>query len=382
MHLLRPYPDELLGSFLHRATRQLGLSSKALMPALSGTSNKSLPMLITRHDGFAQAFGMELEDFVQKHTLLPYAIAFMHPQAQRHTLASLLTGSDTSVSTAAQNAIKGSRWLRFCPACMAEDLRQYGDTYWHRMHQLPAVSMCVAHQCGLLTSDVNVRATTTMLPPVEARGQAVPFNLPSTAINFAIAQRSRAALEGELAIQDWSRHYRKRAAQLHYTRNGGNVFGGVVSRDLLTFYGESYLRTFGLDYTPGTGKAWPALMFRASFSNSTALKHILMNVFLDSSPLPSKSPREAGGKYGRPRRDWSQLETHILNRLEEAIARHRRQNTRITLKELYEIAGATKILHHNRSKMPRLADWIEEFKASSNSERQTGRRPRVYKKPV
>ena len=86
MHLLRFYPDELLGSCLNRATRQLGLSFKKLLPALSGTSNTALPMLITKHEGFAQAVGMTMKDFVQQHTLLPYAIAFMSPQVRDRTL--------------------------------------------------------------------------------------------------------------------------------------------------------------------------------------------------------------------------------------------------------------------------------------------------------
>src|SRR5690606_33041430 len=140
------------------------------MPLLSGTSNTAIPMLITRHVGFARAFGMTLEEFVLQHTLLPYAIAFMTPEARSRTLNSLLTDTNASISTAAQNATKGSRWLRFCPECRKEALYQYGDSYWRRMHQLPGVLVCAIHRCALVVSNVSVRATTTMVPPVEALG--------------------------------------------------------------------------------------------------------------------------------------------------------------------------------------------------------------------
>ena len=108
---------------------------------------------------------------------------------------------------------------------MTDDLHRYGDTYWHRMHQLPGVALCVAHGCELLVGKVNVRATTTMGPPLEAKGQKIPSRLRSKAVNFEIAECSRAALYGELPIQNWNLHYRDQAAQLNYAKVGGESLG-------------------------------------------------------------------------------------------------------------------------------------------------------------
>lgn len=49
----------------------------------------------------------------------------------RPTLGSL-TFSDSAV-------------LGFCPSCREHDLRQYGMSYWHRLHQLPIVFLCPHH---------------------------------------------------------------------------------------------------------------------------------------------------------------------------------------------------------------------------------------------
>jgi len=35
--------------------------------------------------------------------------------------------------------------LRFCPSCREHDLRQFGMSYWHRLHQLPIVFFCPHH---------------------------------------------------------------------------------------------------------------------------------------------------------------------------------------------------------------------------------------------
>jgi hypothetical protein len=115
-------------------------------------------------------------------------------------------------------------------------------------------------------------------------------------------------------------------------------------------------------------------MFRASFPNSAAVKHILLNVFLDSASKPSKCPREAGGKYGKPRVDSFRIEANILQKLEEGASKHRQDNTRATLKELYQKIGAAKVPHHNRQKMPRVVEWLDEFNASRHAEQQKGRR--------
>jgi hypothetical protein len=48
-------------------------------------------------------------------------------------------------------------WLRFCPCCVKEDRKQYGEAYWHRLHQLTGVEVCPIHQTFLENSNVRAR---------------------------------------------------------------------------------------------------------------------------------------------------------------------------------------------------------------------------------
>jgi hypothetical protein len=41
--------------------------------------------------------------------------------------------------------------------CVEQDRRQYGETYWHRSHQLPGIELCPEHECRLLSTSVPYR---------------------------------------------------------------------------------------------------------------------------------------------------------------------------------------------------------------------------------
>ncbi len=49
-----------------------------------------------------------------------------------------------------------SEYLQFCPQCLAEDLQHYGEMYWHRLHQVAGVRVCLIHGVGLENSKVLV----------------------------------------------------------------------------------------------------------------------------------------------------------------------------------------------------------------------------------
>ncbi len=44
------------------------------------------------------------------------------------------------------------QYLRYCPECAKEDIRKYGEAYWHRLPQLPGVRFCPKHGCHIKNS--------------------------------------------------------------------------------------------------------------------------------------------------------------------------------------------------------------------------------------
>ncbi|MBB5336415.1 hypothetical protein HNR32_001563 [Pectinatus brassicae] len=53
------------------------------------------------------------------------------------------------------------RCLRYCLACAANDREQYGEAYWHRIHQIIGIHVCPVHQCYLMDSSVMISGKAT-----------------------------------------------------------------------------------------------------------------------------------------------------------------------------------------------------------------------------
>lgn len=52
-------------------------------------------------------------------------------------------------------------FMKYCPLCANEDRQQYGETYWHRKHQIRGVTVCYKHGCMLENSNVTAKSEQT-----------------------------------------------------------------------------------------------------------------------------------------------------------------------------------------------------------------------------
>lgn len=60
-------------------------------------------------------------------------------------------------------------FLKYCPMCADEDRRQYGEAYWHRVHQIRNMQICMKHSCRLVNSLVVAKSEQTFtLCPAES----------------------------------------------------------------------------------------------------------------------------------------------------------------------------------------------------------------------
>lgn len=62
--------------------------------------------------------------------------------------------------------------LRYCPACAANDREQYGEAYWHRIHQLIGIQVCPVHRCYLMDSSVMISGKAT--PSLKTAEEMIP----------------------------------------------------------------------------------------------------------------------------------------------------------------------------------------------------------------
>lgn len=102
----------------------------------------------------ALAAGVSLEQFVQKHSLLPfYRIVVCND-------TDLIQGHLSSLNIVREFGVDVRRnpLAKFCPDCVREDNESRGYAYWRRFHQTPGVHWCDKHYCQLAQSPLGLKA--------------------------------------------------------------------------------------------------------------------------------------------------------------------------------------------------------------------------------
>ncbi|WP_080428290.1 TniQ family protein [Burkholderia ubonensis] len=162
----RPYPDEILGSWLARIRLHNGVSGWRTLLKQAGFTNHymaKLYNLVPYSSSVERLFlllGMTYEDALLNLTTLPYRLTF--------NAAPIISGylpgtqllpkiySDRQNSGLDLHRILplpiGEKNIRYCSACLLSDYQIYGEPYWHRAHQLPSIQYCHLHQVELRTA--------------------------------------------------------------------------------------------------------------------------------------------------------------------------------------------------------------------------------------
>lgn len=128
---------------------------------------KHIPGLLTSPDfsKIAECIGKDVRTLHAEHTC-------------RNMLKSSVTGGqvadDKSVSLHKGGDYISQPW-RWCPECTAEDIEQFGITYYRRDHQVPGVKTCSKHHTTLVSADCHqcgFKANSLkkmLIPPVDGK---------------------------------------------------------------------------------------------------------------------------------------------------------------------------------------------------------------------
>lgn len=157
------YPDELVYSLLSRFYQQSGYISyvyaaediyvyKQVRPDhyFINVLSPEMKKMITKQ--------LSMEQLIEKHTMYPYYARFMKPNRKKKAFESLvnLNGNYSNLLVVPQRKNKEPRYLRYCPICAKQDREQYGETYWHRSHQMIGIEICPIHKCYLVNSSLLI----------------------------------------------------------------------------------------------------------------------------------------------------------------------------------------------------------------------------------
>ncbi len=155
------YPDELVYSLLSRYYSKSGypayifaaedlFENKIIKPDIEFLNplKKEVLDVITKNTS--------IESIIKDHTMFPYYGRFINKERRRKAYETLMEMSGSIYNLLAIPTNKEKRYLRYCPYCVEEDREKYGETYWHRTHQMIDVNICPIHSCKLINSSVII----------------------------------------------------------------------------------------------------------------------------------------------------------------------------------------------------------------------------------
>ncbi|MEW5961718.1 MAG: TniQ family protein [Chloroflexota bacterium] len=181
-----PYPDELFYSLCARYSERMRYPSKAAVnQELFGYRRASANVDLPRRLGFLTAAlppghsCRDLNPLIDRHTLWPFYRPFLSVERQQAVLMAMKGRGGHNPALRAGTAgteIPRPEWLRYCPACVAEDRRRFGEGYWHRLHQVVGVYVCPIHAVWLENSPVGVgwRRASAEFVPAEGSLHPIP----------------------------------------------------------------------------------------------------------------------------------------------------------------------------------------------------------------
>lgn len=153
-----PYPDELLYSAAARYHYRSKYKKTAFTTRdLFNNDAYKIPVDLPSHidnliDRLPPGHSYTAGELIEKHTLYPFYAPFL-PKERARTIRDYMRSSSKGGSIYALVGLLSFKiylsGLRFCPACAAKDREIYGETYWHRPHQLPGVFVCAKHSLFL-----------------------------------------------------------------------------------------------------------------------------------------------------------------------------------------------------------------------------------------
>ena len=160
------YPDELLYSMFARYYERSGYLAYifAAEDLFQNKNERPDVEFINRLTQDAQSVihkKMSADEVIMNHTMFPYYGRFLGKERRTEAYFALLNTDGNYRNLLPMPKAKRQRFLRYCPICLNMDRDKYGETYWHRIHQMQGIDICPIHFCVLQNTDIAIGSTTS-----------------------------------------------------------------------------------------------------------------------------------------------------------------------------------------------------------------------------
>lgn len=288
----QPYPDETFYSWIARyhersANYFASNTLESIYNSRTGCAIYGLPTgLQIFCDQLQPLISYKLEDIILHHTSLPYyssSLPKKRIQAASEKMSGTLNSDVQGILGALGSTVKEFRYLRYCENCVEEDIKHYGEPYWHRTHQLPGVLVCPHHHSPTLNSVVDKQHLKSPLYISAAR--SAKLNVLQKKV-FTDPRLIKIAHESHRLVSKFHRpvtsaRYRPDIIRLGFNK-GSVINQGKLGDAFSSYWDEPLLKHLGVMVDFNSESSWLKFMTRRTRGGlqSHPLQHILFRLFL------------------------------------------------------------------------------------------------------
>lgn len=104
------------------------------------------------------------EQIIWQNTMYPYYSRFIDAQKGKEAWTAMIEMDNEEVVSQPRfnrilslpHSMDNNFYLKYCPICVKKDRELYGETYWHRRHQIRGLGICFEHGCRLIDSTISL----------------------------------------------------------------------------------------------------------------------------------------------------------------------------------------------------------------------------------
>ncbi|AFK86117.1 MULTISPECIES: TnsD family Tn7-like transposition protein [Thermoanaerobacterium] len=295
------YEDEVLYSVLARYHVRSGNTSyKATMKDLFGSTSVTavmdLPSNIQNLVNNMPFNSRYTEEYlIKSHTLFPFYSAFLPPERAEKVLESMKGengGSIYSRTGIMASSITLNQYFKFCPVCAKEDKLQYGELYWHRVHQIPGVLICPKHHVPLYNSQVLIRVYNKHEYRAACEENCVKPDIDMIYADDVFEKLVRLAEDAQVllnsdfdkrTIEWYKEQYLAKMMEMGFANVNGKVHRKRFIKEFINYYGEVFLDIVHSGVDVDNDSNWLMDMVRKKNKTSHPIRHLLLSRFLGIS---------------------------------------------------------------------------------------------------
>ncbi|MGE7945981.1 TnsD family Tn7-like transposition protein [Lysinibacillus sp. NPDC093688] len=296
-----PYEDELLYSIFARySTKSTELSLRNTLKKLFNDSRSKLtpdfPSNLAIVMEQLRLFEyIDFEPLLFKQTPFYYFTNFLINSDKKSIIEAVKlkkTNNIQMILGQIQSKVKETKYFKYCPSCLNNDIQEFGESYWRISHQLPSVFICLQHNESLHFSSVLYRNKNSQLvtpnknnciPSIDTRciGNNVTFAEINHLIN--IANNSNKLLMKDINVNSLNlvSLYKDKLGKKGLATAGGHVRQTDLYNEFMKFYGMNILGYFQSVPLLERESCWLKTITRKHRISFHPVRHLLLMNFLE-----------------------------------------------------------------------------------------------------